>query len=179
MKCIQLKEVSLLGRIAYAIMCAEKYAKEKYPSKNWELIFAQFWKVSNCEALDRWSWEIMEYIPKYLFEFNDYESSDFEYIDKTTYNQLKELYHGVDDGINQILLNIREMEEEYAYSNVPDYGKVSLEYIDEIIAILENANIDSPAPALVKFSKFNERDGWGNPFDGTKLSIVLNKNNPQ
>jgi hypothetical protein len=26
---------------------------------------------------------------------------------------------------------------------------------------------------LVTFSKFSERDGWGNPFDGTKLSIVL------
>lgn len=177
MKSIQLKNVSLIGRIAYAILCAEKYVLTKYPSKNWSIVFEQFWKVSSCEALDKWSWVIMEYIPKYLFEFQNYESSDFEYIDKETYNQLKDLYDNVDDNLNQILLATREIEEEYAYSNIPEYGKISLEYIDEILSILKKADVEPPEISLVEFSKFNERDGWGEPFDGTKLSIVLNKSN--
>ena len=141
MKSEKLKQVSLLGRIAYAIMCAEKVAVEKYPNKDWKTVFEAFWKACNCEALDVWSWEVMEYIPKYLFEFNDYESADFEYIDKDKYLKLVEIYKGVDDSLNQILLAIRNIEEEYAYLSIPEYGKISLEYIDEILAILEKNNI--------------------------------------
>lgn len=173
MKSKKLKQVSLLGRIAYAIMCAEKISVEKYPDKDWKVIFEIFWKACDCEALDVWSWEIMEYIPKYLFEFKDFESADFEYIDKEKYLKLVEIYKGVDDSINQILLAIRNIEEEYAYSSIPEYGRISLEYIDEILAILEKNGVSPPDPQLVAFSKFCERDGWGEPFDGTKLSIVL------
>ncbi|PBC74628.1 hypothetical protein [Fibrobacter intestinalis] len=173
MKSDALKNISLLGRIAYGILCAEKLATEKYPQRDWSLVFKIFWKFGNCEALDRWSWEIMEYIPKYLFEFESFEASNFEYIDKETYTNLKKLYKNVDDSLNKILLAIRNIEEEYAYSSIPGYGTASLEYIDEILAILKNNKIQPPDPQLVAFSKFSEEDGWGKAFDGTKLSMVL------
>ncbi|MDD7298666.1 MULTISPECIES: hypothetical protein [Fibrobacter] len=115
----------------------------------------------------------MEYIPKYLFEFESFEASNFEYIDKETYTNLKKLYKNVDDSLNKILLAIRNIEEEYAYSSIPGYGTASLEYIDEILAILKNNKIQPPDPQLVAFSNFSEEDGWGKAFDGTKLSMVL------
>ena len=171
----KLKEVSLIGRIAYAIMCAEKFAIEKYPTKNWSMIFKPFWQVANFKAVDEWAWLIMEYMPKYLFEFENFKDAEFEYIDESTFYKLRNIYEGVDDSLNQILLAIRAIEEEYAYSNIPGCGEISLEYLDEIITILKNNNIEPPDLDTVLFSKFSERNGWGNPFDGTKLSIILNK----
>lgn len=175
MNMADLKNVSLLGRIVYGIMCAEKYAVEKYPEKDWKLVFTPFWDVSDCEAMDEWSWVIMEYIPKYLFEFPNYQTAEFEYIDESTYHELLKVYEGVDENVNQILLHIRSMEEEYAYSDVPDEGKVSLEILQKVLNILESSGITPPDPKKVAFSQFSERKGWGNQFDGRHLSITLAK----
>ena len=35
--------------------------------------------------------------------------------------------------------------------------------------------IELPDIKLVEFSTIDQRNGWGDHFDGTKLSIILNK----
>lgn len=95
------------GRIAYAIMCAEIYAKTKYPTKNWQIVFEKFWEITNSNDWDFWASKTIEILPKCILE--------------------------------------------------------------------KKNNISLPDLRLVTFSKFSERDGFGEPFDGKKLSIFLKK----
>ena len=97
------EEVSFVGRIAYGIMCAEEYLTQQYPCKNWILVFESFWKITNLDLWDNWMDEVIEIIPQYLFEFNDYQSSDFEYLTSEKYNELKNLYNGTGSDVNSIL----------------------------------------------------------------------------
>lgn len=42
-----------------------------------------------------------------------------------------------------------------------------------MLAILEKEKVELPNPKAVSFSKFSERDGWGNDFDGKGLSRII------
>ena len=33
-------KISMIGRFAYAVMCAERYALAKYPEKDWRPLFS-------------------------------------------------------------------------------------------------------------------------------------------
>jgi hypothetical protein len=52
-------------------------------------------------------------------------------------------------------------------------GHESLAIIDRAETILINQNIELPDYSKVLFSKSSERNGWGNNFDGSRLSIIL------
>ncbi len=87
------ENISVTGRIAYGIMCAEEYLVYKYPDKDWIVVFKDFWEITNLELWDEWIDKTVEIIPEYLFEFNSYISSCFEYLTESKYNKLKKVYN--------------------------------------------------------------------------------------
>lgn len=169
----QFKNISLVGRIAYGILCAENYANKIYHDKNWSPLFELIWSITNSTSWDDWADKYIEVIPEYLFEFDSYEDSNFEYLTQADYETFSSLQKNTSADWNNILKKIYEIEELYAYSTIPNYGKNSIVIIEEIASILIKASVPLPDIKKVSFSKFNERDGWGNPFDGTKLSTFL------
>ena len=54
-------------------------------------------------------------------------------------------------------------------------GKKSLEIISETEMILAKKGIILPDHTKVLFSSADERNGWGNDFDGRFLSVILNQ----
>ena len=52
-------------------------------------------------------------------------------------------------------------------------GQESLSIIEHAEAILLSQDIELPDYTKVLFSKTSERNGWGNDFDGSYLSIIL------
>ncbi|MGM9984101.1 MAG: hypothetical protein ACI38O_05370 [Fibrobacter intestinalis] len=169
-------EVSLRGRVAYAILCAEKYFTVVYPDRDWKIIFEICWRFTDDSMyLDAWADSMCDILPECLLEFDGYNRPDgpYEYITEEQYTTIKNLYAGIKDDVNVILKAIRDMEEEYAYTVIEEYGKGSIETLSSIVKMLEEKNIALPDPQLVAFSKFSEEDGWGKAFDGTKLSMVL------
>lgn len=169
------RNVSWNGRIAYAIMCAIKYLSTKYPHKNWTPLFEKLWNATGEMFLDEWSKRIIDILPDCFFEFPSFEKSDFNYLTKSEYEIFKDLYNGLDEDFATLIEAIHSMEEIYAFTNIPGYGEESLKILEDIASMLEKENIPLPDPKLVEFSKFSEKNGWGEPFDGTKLSIILNK----
>lgn len=111
----QFKNISLIGRIAYGIMCAEEYFIAKYPQKDWSIVFEKYWEVTKLDFWDNWIDEVMEYIPKYLFEFKDYKSSNFEYLTEEKYYKLVKLYQNVDNDVNIILKMVYHLANSHAY----------------------------------------------------------------
>lgn len=169
------RNISWCGRVAYAIMCLEQYLIMKQPSKDWTPLLKKLWAVTDGKMfLDEWSSRIIDILPECFFEFKDYASSDFTYLTEEEYNTFKKLYEGLDEDFSQLMEKIHEMEEVYAYTVIDDNGEKCAEVLEEIINILEKNNIPLPDYNLVAFSKFEENEGRGETFDGTKLSIVLN-----
>ena len=164
--------ISMAGRIACGILCAENYAKAMYPHKDWSPLFEITWSITSSASWDDWADRYIEVIPEYLFEFDSYEASDFEYLTKPDYETLVALQKNTSTDWNAILKKIYEIEELYAYSTIPNHGKESLVLLEEIASILSKASVELPPINTVSFSHFSERNGWGNPFDGRKLSSI-------
>lgn len=169
------ENISVVGRIAYGIMCAEEYLIQKYPDKNWTIIFQDFWKITNLELWDNWMDEIIEIIPEYLFEFDDYHSSEFEFLTEAKYNELKKVFDNTNNDVNIILKMVYELANSHAYSSINKNGQESLLQLKKIIIFLEKEGINLPEMKEVQTHLFSERNGWGNPFDGTSLSKIMKK----
>ena len=165
--------ISMNGRMAYAILCVEKYLKEKFPENNWFELSKLMWNVTSI-YWDEWDNKFIEVIPKYLFEFDTYEESDFEEISEDEYNSFVALLKDKPAVVNDLLMKLHQIQEVYCYSSIPSNGEEASQIVLDICAILEQDNVSLPDINVVNFSSFSERDGWGNKFDGTRLSLILN-----
>lgn len=167
------ENVSVVGRIAYGIMCAEEYLTHKYPNKDWAIVFKYFWKITELELWDDWMSETIEIIPEYLFEFDNYELSDFEFLTKNKYLNLKKVYANTYDDVNAILKMVYDLANSHSYSSISGKGEESLFQLEKIIVLLENEGIALPNDKEVKTHLISERKGWGEPFNGMSLSKVV------
>lgn len=62
--------VSLRGRICYGIMCAERYALNKFPNRDWDFVFSEFWKIQDDILWDEWSDRVIDLLPEYINELD-------------------------------------------------------------------------------------------------------------
>jgi len=173
-----LSKVSMNGRMAYIILCIEKFLLTKYPEKNWKELSKRMWKVTSI-PWDVWIDEFIEIIPQYLFEFDNYDESDFEELSEEEYKYYSDLYDGITEGLeddstdelNCLLNSLKELEEVYCYTSIPGIGEESLDIIYKVCCILADNNVSIPNTGIVAFSSFVEKNGWGETFDGNKLSL--------
>lgn len=171
-KKIDFNNISITGRIAYSIMCAEKYAITKYPNKDWKRLFSWMWE-STSSYLDDWYYKIIEILPEYLYEFNNYEESNFEYLSQKDYTYFYHLLKDIDENMNDLLTIPTEIATIYAYTSIPGKGQESIKLVEKAITILKTNNIQPPDINEIEFCSFSEKNGWGEQFDGSKLSNIL------
>lgn len=83
---------------------------------------------------------------------------------------------GTKQDVNTIVKMIWNLINDIAYSEISDASnnKSNQKDLIRIIQILEKENIEIPDIKTVEFSSFTECEGNGNPFNGTKLSSILN-----
>ena len=170
-----LKYISMNGRIAYSIQCIEKYLIEKYPNKDCKRLSIEMWKATS-ECFDKWHDEFMEIIPEYLYEFGEkYQKDNWDYLNEENFNYWICFYNEIkkDTNINKLLINLSDISMVYCYTSIPKEGKESLKIIENIENILIKNKIELPNPETFSFSKFTEKNGWGNDFDGKKYSLIL------
>lgn len=174
MNMTQFEGVSLLGRISYAIMCAENYLTAIHPDRDWRPLFELLWSICDEGTFwDEWASEVLEVLPECLFEFPTFEQSDFDHLDEASYDTMVSLLKDHDDGTDSLLEGIRDMEEAYAYTEIDGIGKESLDILEGIVEVLEKAGVQLPDPKAVAFSSFKECGGRGDSFDFHFLSTVL------
>lgn len=164
--------ISMNGRMAYLIMCVENYLISRYPDKDWSVLAQKMWWATST-YWDDWDYEFMEIIPEYLFSKNDYISCGFDALSEEDYDYYTNLFRNMPDDFNRLLLNLHKLQEVYCYSSIPSYGKEAVEIVFDSVSILEKSNIVIPDSKLISFSSFSEKDGWGDFFDGTKLSRLI------
>jgi len=171
MKPEDFNNISMNGRMAYLILCTEKYLLSVYPDQDWSELSNLMWAVTS-EYWDEWDFKFMEIIPDYLFEKDSYESSGFEAISKEEYDYYSILLKNVSADVNTLLLLMHKLQEVYAYTTIPDNGEEASLLVIDACKILESKNIALPDVSIFSFTSFSERDGWGEKFDGAKYSLV-------
>lgn len=165
--------ISLRGRMAYVIMCAERYALAKKPSAEWRPVFKDLWSITEDIMWDDWSDRVMDLLPEYIYELNAYDPDEFSWLDENGFKQLKELYAGMGDDWARILRNLVDMEEIYAYTSIPGTGSESIALAEEVVELVRNSGVGIPDVNQVAFSSFADNGGRGNPFDAKPLSLIL------
>ena len=169
------------GRMAYVIMCVEAFLVSKYPNKDWTFLSKQMWRATSMNWGD-WSEEYSTFIPDVFLEFDRYDIEELgSYLNEKEFRDLKELYSGITEGhdddpsdeVNYMLNKPYEMAMVYEGTVIGD-GHESLKIINDTEKILIKHGIALPDYTKVQFSSSNERNGWGDDFDGRFLSIVLN-----
>lgn len=176
----KLQSVSMIGRMAYVIMCVEQYLVVKHSDRDWRPLCRILWQATSMNWGD-WPELYSNYIPDVILHYKEYDPEEFDgYMDERTFSLIKSLYSGITCGneddptdIVNVLLNLpHEMAMVYEGTTIGD-GHESLAIIDRAETILINQNIELPDYSKVLFSKSSERNGWGNDFDGSRLSIIL------
>lgn len=179
----KLENISLNGRLAYLIMCCESYLKSKHSDRDWTFVSKTMWEVTNSEYWNLWTDKYVGFIPSVLYEYPEYDKEDLEEcFTEEEYALLKSLYTGLTEGkendpndeFAQIIRKPFDFCMAYEGTDIGD-GKSGYLLIEEAEKILSDNEIPLPDYHKVEFSPFSEFDGWGKEFDGTHLSIVLNK----
>ena len=166
--------LSLLARIAYGIMSAENYVLKLYPTRNWKPFFKKFWSITTEGVYwDEWSYEIMEIIPEYLFEFDNYKDAQFEYLSENEYNFYVNLLKDTSKSLNDILMFTNHILEPYLYTEITDNYLSTIPELTKIDEILSFENIDLPDITKVASSNCNEDRGFGNSLDAKSISKFL------
>lgn len=177
----KLADISMNGRMAYTIMCVEAYLVSKYPDRDWTFVAETMWKTTSCEYWNQWTDKYVGFIPCVLFEYAEYDKDDLEECyTKEQFQTLKSLYSGItygnkDESNDEFAQMIRKPFDfcmAYEGTGIGD-GSEGYAIIEEAEKILTENRISLPDYHKVEFSSFSEKNGWGNCFDGTSLSIIL------
>lgn len=170
---IAFENISLRGRMAYVIMCAERYALTKKPDAEWRPVFKDLWSITEDIMWDDWSDRVMDLLPEYIYGLEAYDPNEFSWLDEKGFMQLKRLYENMGDAWAVILRNLVDMEEIYAYTSIPGTGSESIALAEEVIELVCSCSVEAPDVNRVAFSSFAENSGRGNPFDAKPLSLIL------
>ena len=174
--------VSMNGRMAYIIMCVETFLVSQFPQKNWQIVARKMWNATSMNWGD-WPEDYSSVIPDILLQYDKYESEEFQdSITEAEFLELKDLYSGITEGkeddpsdeVNYMLNKPYEMAMVYEGSVIGDV-KESFEIISNAESILQKHGISLPDYKKVLFSSSKELNGWGNDFDGTRFSVILNR----
>lgn len=79
----------MTGRMAYIVMCIEKYLIIKYPDRDWRTLSKVLWKSTSMNWGD-WAELYSNYIPDVILQYDAYDSDEFaDYIDENTFLLLR------------------------------------------------------------------------------------------
>lgn len=169
-----MKNVSVFGRVAYAVMCFENYAVNVYPNIDFSPVVEIMWSIiDGSNYIDESAYRYNEIVPECLFEFNSYENSDFEYLTKEEYNLFKSILNESDDDLNVLMKSIYDIAMSYAYTKVENGAPAAIPHIQKVTDILSAHGIALPDMKLVAEYTSKNSNRLGDCFDGRYLSVVL------
>ncbi|BAU29063.1 hypothetical protein DFP93_10387 [Aneurinibacillus soli] len=168
------KHISFRGRVAYGISCFENaLIALKYDLNDWRVVLNYLWEFTSIQYLDDWNDVAVELIPENLLEFKAYEEEEFERLSKDEFVYLYNLYQNIDESIDTLLRAIYDLGISHVYTVIEGYGESSLKNLERLINFMIINNF--PLPDIEPFlkSSIEENRGWGNKFEGAKLSKIL------
>ena len=66
-----IKDITLMGRLAYILMCIEKFLVNVYPKRDWQLLSKAFWAFSRL-CISNWMYFYGELTPDIVLHDGKY-----------------------------------------------------------------------------------------------------------
>lgn len=168
---VDIKNISIRGRMAYLICLFEKLLVYYNCDKGeWRRLLEKLWAYTNIRYLDDWMYELAEYMPNSILEDT---IDDVEYITKKEFEYLYKLYSKSEQEILVFLNIIYECGTCELYSKLYNHSPDTLKWLDQAIDILNKNNIDLVDIKPFEKYLFSECDGWGNCFEDKQLSKFI------
>ena len=166
--------ISIRGMVAYCVLCLENYVLEAYTDHNFAPVLRLAWDVIGPEGyIDQNADRYMEAIPEYLFEFDDYEAAEFEYLTKAEFDGLRMLLNPDDSTLGLVMHRIYDVAMCYAYTAVATPPKEAVDLVFDVVSALRACGTSLPSFDLVREFSFDEFDGWGVHITPGALSQIL------
>lgn len=128
------KDISLRGRVAFAISCFENTLLSlNYNVNEWKPVLEYLWGFTSIRYLDDWNDIVAEIMPENLLEFRTYEEHEFEVLDEENFKYLYNLYQNIDEKIDVIITLIYNVGISHAYSVIEGEGQRSLDELGILI----------------------------------------------
>jgi hypothetical protein len=169
------KNISMNGRLAYQLMCVERYLLHQYPTLDFKPMFEILWQVTNGMYWDTFSDYVIDMEPHKFLRFKEFVVDGWLIMTKELYEQLYPTISQLSSDVDDLFETLKDQTFVYAYTIVPKNTHESIDIIFETISFLLKYHIPLPDINLISFSTIDQFNGWGDNFDGTKFSIILNK----
>ena len=182
MKSEDIGNFTLLARTAFAIMCFEKYVISVYPHIDYRPVAEMMWHiVDGSDYLDEAAYKYAEIIPDSLFEYDSFESLDYQYMTKEQYVLFSNILNPQDRDLNRLMEAIYNIAMSYCYTSVSPGAPDTIPYLHEAIDVLEKHNIDLPDISLLSnhsissgsLNAYRNFNWMGEIIDPKELSIIL------
>lgn len=168
------KNISLRGRVAFAINCLEKYlSRLDLNLDDWNIVLHKYWSFTDIEYLDDWNEIISEILPDNLLEFDNYQEHGFDNLNEDEFKKLYILYRHIDDSVMELMRLIFELGSSHAYSVIINEGNASLRIVQDILTCMNSHNIGLPSIGIYQSMLIQDNRGWGNKFRGKDYSLLL------
>ena len=115
----------------------------------------------------------MEAIPEHLFEFDDYEAAEFEYLTKREFDELRSLLDRNDEVLDLVMHRIYDIAMAYAYIGLPTPPREAVDLVWDVVGCLKDHGFPLPDFELVRGFSFSEFHGWGAHISPEGLSRVI------
>lgn len=172
----RINDISIRARVAYLIMCFERYVAEKYPQGKWKPVAEIMWKIcDNSDYIDNSAYRYLEIIPDHLFAHERFAESKFEFMTESEYEAFVSVIPEDNSNLNILMHSIYDVAIEYAYCGIPKGAPDTIPYVEDVEQIMHDSGIELPDISLLA-GYVDPEDWWGDPFDGRYLSIILNQN---
>jgi len=172
----RINDISIRARVAYLIMCFERYVTETYPHGKWQLVAETMWKIcDNSDYIDNSAYRYLDIIPDHLYARASFFESKFEYMTEAEYDIFVSVIPKDDNNLSILMHSIYDVAIEYAYCGIPSGAPDTIPYIEDVEKIMHDIGLELPDVSLL-VGYVDPEDWWGDPFDGRYLSIILNQN---
>ena len=143
------------------------------PNENYKRLFKKLRSGTTEPNRDELSSFVMDLTNDSLYSSSCFIEENFSTLSKEEFNYYYNMFIGIEMISDACFNNLFDFLTVYESTPLVNNGKESINFLLNIVAILEKYNVALPNLSDVEFSSFYQRNGWGDYFDGHKLSIIL------
>ena len=191
--------LSIMGRLAYFVMCIETYLVHVHPDRDWRLLAKGIWLYSSM-PLAWWLLLYEELKPDTVLHLDEeslnkhYRWRVQKYFTWDEYQSIVRQYSGITDGhpddpddvlsaILRVPFDLVSILADDYDDPLPSFIEIrvrrmldeSLHQISKLLQILFSNHIEFPDVHQLDFLTIKDDKVWGERFDGPSLSILLPK----
>ncbi|WP_291725841.1 hypothetical protein [Bernardetia sp.] len=161
METINIKKISIKGRVAMGIACLKYMLPATIYTEPLYKVLSFLNRFIYDPNIDIADWEELsaEIIPDVILNMS--YSDEFTLISQAEYLSFKMLYQDIGENSCLVIDKIVDIASIHFYSAIPSYSPETLKLVEEILEICKAETGSLPNLDLYKKCRFSKNHGWG------------------